>query len=198
MDVAALPALIVKPCALAAGSPVLTTQQMALILLILGTSAMLLISTRRRMRAARNSPKTYAREQLARLRDEEAVVQNMEELTVQLEEVSRRIQAQLDTKFAKLEAVIRDADDRIERLGRLTRAGDGQPTIDVTVGDDGEAADPTPTDGDDRRQGDHRHRSIFEAADAGRTPLEIAQETGQSTGEIELILALRKSTSDVG
>jgi hypothetical protein len=192
----------------------LTNQQIVLILGIVGVSSLLLVMTRRRMREARNSPKTYAREQLARLRDEQAVMRDMEELMVQLEEVSRRIQAQLDTKFVKLETVIRDADTRIERLERLVRESDGRPTLDVTVGDkaedegkpgpsptlrwakDGARADEPPLNATgDGADNDLTRRRIFELADAGKSPVDIAQETGQTTGEVELILALRKAAS---
>ena len=38
-----------------------------------------------------------------------------------------------------------------------------------------------------------KHREVYELAEQGLEPLEIAQQTGQSLGEIQLILALRKS-----
>ncbi len=174
---------------LAKSSPSFSNGQMVLCLLIVGITAMLLISTRRRVRQARSSPQAYTREQRSRLREEESVVQDMQELMVQLEDVSRGIQAQLDTKFAKLDSVIADADDRLDRLERMIRRCDGKPALEVTVDDQTPPAPPVvPRDDPDRRL-------IFELADAGRSAVEIAQQTGQSTGEIELILALRNTAT---
>ena len=163
--------------------------QIVLVVVIVGVCALLLISTRRRLREARNSPKTYAREQVARLRDERVVVQDMEELVTQLEQIAQQVNARIETKFAKLEGATRAADDRIERLERLLRQAQGQATLDVTVADQAtaEPADPA----------DPRRQLIFQLADTGHTPVQIAEEVGQSTGEIELILALRKVQAGV-
>ncbi len=78
---------------------------------------------RAQQRPARSRELT--REQLARLRDQREVKDSMDELLVQLEDFSRRINAQVDTRFAKLEALIRDADDRIAKLGRLGQRSGG-------------------------------------------------------------------------
>jgi len=188
MDVTTLASQLPTLLALAKPSTPLTNQQMVTILLIVAVSAMLLIRTRRRVREGRNSPQAYSREQLSRLRDEEAVVQDMEQTMVQLQEVSREIQAQIDTRFAKLECCIRDADQRIDRLERLLRRCEGQPTLDVTVGD-GQVA-PTPASPGNE---DPVRQRVFALADAGTSPVDIAQQTGHSTGEIELILALRRT-----
>ncbi|MHC4236129.1 MAG: hypothetical protein ACYSUQ_13520 [Planctomycetota bacterium] len=175
-----------EPAQLAIG---ISNGQLVLILVILAVTALMMISTRRRLREARNSPKAYAREQIARLRDEQAVVQDVEEVMLQLEQLSRQIQARIDTRFAKLEAVIRDADGRIDRLERLLRQAEGDPSLDVTVDNASqEVSDQSGTDDDPRR------RLIYELADAGRTPVQIAEEAGQNIGEVELILALRKTS----
>jgi hypothetical protein len=99
--------------------------------------------------------------------------------------------AQLETKFYKLEKVIRDADARIADLDRLVRQADGRPVCDVTVGDavnesSGETP-PYPVPG-----GDRRYAQVYEFADAGLSPGEIAEQTGHTAGEVELILALRR------
>lgn len=173
----------------AESSAALSNGQIVLILLILGISALMLISTRRRLRKTANSPKAYTREQRARLRDEQSLVQEMEEVMARLEEVSSEMQARIDTRFAKLESVLRDADQRIDRLERLLRRCEGRPTIDLTIN---ESADPPGEPGEDSAD-DPRRRQIYDLADAGSTPLQIAEQTGQSTGEVELILALRHS-----
>ena len=83
---------------------------------------MLSVSMLRRSRQRKTTSREVTREQLARLRDQKDVRQSMDELLIQLEDVSRRINAQVDTRFAKLECVIRDADERIAVLKRLSGA----------------------------------------------------------------------------
>ena len=83
---------------------------------------MLSVSMLRRSHQRRATSRDLTREQRARLRDQSQIRQSMEELLLQLEEVSRRINAQVDTKFVKLETVIKDADARIAHLQQLTSA----------------------------------------------------------------------------
>lgn len=179
------PAMIdgVTQSVLAAGA--LSSSQLSLLVLILVVISLLLIVTRRRLRESRNSPRAYAREQIHRIREERHVNHEVQDVMVELQQLSRQINAQIDTKFAKLESAIRSADDRIDRLTRLLRQTDGQPTLDVTVADNAPAVDPAPRPHSTRRL-------IYQLADAGRTPIEIARELATTTGEVELVLALRQ------
>jgi hypothetical protein len=186
MEVTAIADLSAAPL-IAQGLPGLSNQQIVLILVIVGVSALLLITTRRRIRQGQNSPKAYAREQISRMRSEQSLMEDFGELMAELEQFSRQMHARLDTKFAKLDAVVRDADQRIDRLERLLHRAQGEPTLDVTVDEPQAGATSTPTPEDDPRR-----QAIFRLADAGLTPVQIAQETGQSVGEVELILALQK------
>jgi hypothetical protein len=172
----------VTPGLMAAGA--FSPSQLSLLVLVLGVIALLLIVTRRRLRESQNSPRAYAREQIRRIRDERNVNHEVEDVMVELQDLSRQISAQIETRFAKLESVIRSADERIDRLTRLLRQTDGQPTLDVTVADDAPAVDPA-------ARPDSTRRLIYQLADAGRTPVEIARELDTTTGEVELILALR-------
>ena len=103
---------------------------------------------------------------------QQQVRQDVESLIVELDELARKINAQIDTRFAKLEAVIRDADRRIATLERLAN----------------QAARPrsVPTSANDAQ-----HAVVYELADAGKTPIEIARQLGRTPGEVELILNLR-------
>lgn len=101
---------------------------------------------------------------------------DLDELLVELQETSRRISAEVDMRFAKLEAVIRDADRRIAVLNRLERQ-----LAEKTGETPAEPADP-----------DARHAVVYELADAGFSPIEIARDLGKTPGEVELILNLRK------
>jgi hypothetical protein len=40
---------------------------------------------------------------------------------------------------------------------------------------------------------DDRHAAIYRLADGGLSPAQIGQEVGKTTGEVELILALRRA-----
>jgi len=106
--------------------------------------------------------------------------QDVESLIVELDELARKINAQIDTRFAKLEAVIRDADRRIATLERLANRADQS--------DQAARRRPVPTSANDAQ-----HAVVYELADAGKTPIEIARQLGRTPGEVELILNLRGS-----
>jgi hypothetical protein len=109
---------------------------------------------------------------LSRQRD---VEKQMETLLVELSEMARQITGQIDTRSAKLEALIAEADEKIAAL----RASPG-PAGPAAVGRD------VPSAAEDRR-----HAAIYELADAGLSAGQIAQRLSRPNGEVELILALR-------
>jgi hypothetical protein len=172
---------------------VITPSQLALIGLIVAITALMLISTRRKWRESQNSPRSYTRELYKRLKEEKSTISDVQEVMLELEQLARNIHGQIDTRFAKMEKAIHDADERIEQLSRLIRAAGGQPAIDVTVTDK-TATDPA-SDGDanDSAVAEAPHADVFRLADAGMAPAEIAKELGSPIGEVELILALRKT-----
>lgn len=146
---------------------------------------------RRRREGFGNTPKP-PRERMDELAHQRGVKDDMQALLAELQDLSRKINAQIDTKFAKLETAIADADRRIEALQRLSHAVRGEPTLDVTVGEDTQA-DPQPglraAPAEAGLQ--DRHAAVYELADEGKSAVEIAQALGRTPGEIELILALR-------
>ena len=92
-----------------------------LFLVLCGVTIMVVMLRRHQMRKPKaNNPRDAARDQVARIRDQQRLHETMDDLLVQLEAASRRVGAELDTKFLKLEAVIRDADQRIAQLDELT------------------------------------------------------------------------------
>lgn len=174
-------------------------------LLLLGGAilavALVMMGTRQRMRN-RDAATAAAREPIAEVRHRQASRDDMQELMVQLEELSRRIGAQIDTRFQKLETVIADADDRIARLEAAVRAARGVPALDIIVGEElvPPAVRPGPrsagaagTSGPQIDSDPQRSR-IHRLADEGKTPIEIARVTGVKPGEVELILALREGS----
>lgn len=173
-----------------------SSQYWLIIGLILVVTTLMLISARRRLRQREPGLRDYARQQRWRLRDEQALKGDMEQLLVQLQELARQINSQIDTKFAKLEACISDADARIASLERLLKQAAGLPGLDVTVGDESAEASSASQPTDRPIRIDPVHQQIYQLADAGKKPVQIAQILGRTTGEIELILNLRRTTRD--
>jgi len=164
--------------------------QIALLALFGALLTIIMITTRNRVRTSMQAPRKTARSRWNETNDRRQALREVEDVLVELDQVARQVHGQLDTRFAKLEAVIRDADGRIAKLERLLRAAEGTPTLDVTLDEiHPDEPDPEPV------MSTGPHADVYRLADAGMSGIEIAQETKKTTGEIELILALRKARS---
>ena len=106
------------------------------------------------------------------------VEREMSNLLVELSEMARQITGQLDTRAVKLEALMQEADKKINELKRLETVHH-QPEIKPLE----PKATPLPNDA--------RYSAIYSLADAGHSVQEIAQQLDRPRGEVELILALR-------
>jgi hypothetical protein len=144
------------------------------------------------------------------LSTQKTVERDMQNLLVELSEMARQITAQLETRAAKLQAMIDEADRKIEELKRLERHADTEHAP-LSTGSDANDARPTPATmaqphpmmrlvpqeqppgetADAPDDTNDRYAEIHALADQGRTPGQIAQQLGRPIGEIELILALR-------
>jgi hypothetical protein len=107
-----------------------------------------------------------------------------------LVELTERLANELDEKTEKIEALLGAADERIRQLERL------QLEIPRTG-----AANLDPRLVEPRHRVRHEtsgvessHREVYDLADSGLSPLEIAQRLDRPTGQIELILNLRRGT----
>lgn len=104
------------------------------------------------------------------------------ELVADMKELTERLAVELDRKADRLEKLIAAADERVRRLEGVVRAETRVIEVKPEV----------------RRQGgaglESAHREVYELADAGLTPVEIAKKLDQPTGQVELILNLRKGT----
>lgn len=109
----------------------------------------------------------------------------LERRTAQAEEIVRELTALLDNRSEKLEIMIQHADERIERLERLTAEAEGRMTPRHT-GSNAPASETSYAN-------DTLKQQIYDLADQGQKPIEIAQRLGQHTGKVELILALRRA-----
>jgi hypothetical protein len=170
---------------------------MTVLLVLCATVIMIVLLRRHQFRST--SRREMSRDHIARIRDQHKLRESMDELLLQLEEVSRRVGAQVDTKFAKLETVIRDADERIARLeGVLGRSGDTRPQPRAPGSAKREGAGETPAGGTDTPAApnpaeppDPRFQRVYELIDAGSSPIKAAEQLGLPLGEVELILDLR-------
>ncbi len=108
-----------------------------------------------------------------------------------VQRLTRELMAELDGKIHTLQLLIAKADERIRTLD-----WQGWPEADANAHATDESAGPKPA-----RRGpeavlrqeatDPTTRQIYALADEGMPIIEIARRTGQATGKIELILALR-------
>ena len=119
------------------------------------------------------------------------IQRSMEQLLVELHAVSRDINAQLDTKMRALTQLTDQARREADRLERLLAQADRTGTADRAPSMAPSA--PETTTEPAGAPEDPRRRQIFELADAGLSTVEIARQTGQPVGEVELILSLRSS-----
>lgn len=103
------------------------------------------------------------------------VEKQMTELLVELEQMARQMSAQLDTRSAKLEVLIKEADQRIAALQAARSASGAPPPVPAPL-----ALPPDPL-----------HAEVYDLAGQGHSPRQIAQRLGRPYGEIELVLALR-------
>jgi len=156
----------------------------------------LVVFSRRWMRGSARAAQTGAHDRPRELPDRQSGLHDrrrgereLGELMIELDQLAREVHGRLDTQFAKLETVIRDADDRIDRLKRLLRASRSESALDITVTDDAEI--PSSTASSEPEGG--LHADVYRLADAGRSLLEISEQTGRPKGELELILALRRA-----
>ena len=122
------------------------------------------------------------------------VERQMTELLVELEQMARQMTAQIDTRAAKLELLIKEADEKIALLRTRAR---GATSAGSTAPDEAAAV---PSQQADVASGlaaaiDPRHAQVYELADAGLNARQIAQQLGRPYGEVELILAIRPRES---
>jgi hypothetical protein len=142
------------------------------------TMSLIYVTVVRPMMRRKNDPleKGPAFPSLAQQRSTERQMQN---LLVELSEMARQISGQLDTRATRLETLIQQADERIDRL---EKASNGQHAP---------REEEPPPQPEPESPPDPRHAEVYVLADQGREVHEIASELGRPRGEVELILALR-------
>ena len=117
------------------------------------------------------------------LAGQRTVEHDMSNLLVELSAMARQITAQIDTRAAKLELLIKDADEKIAALRTATPPATASPYVMPSMMLQKHEVREEPADS--------AHAEVYALADQGRSSREIATQLGRPDGEVELILALR-------
>jgi hypothetical protein len=165
--------------------------------LVIAITLTILYAVMRPFRKKKKDPLSYGGQTVG-LASQRAVERDMTNLLVQLSEMARQVTAQIDTRAAKLELLIRDADERLALLKEATQetnrnrnghfngnGNDHLTSIEV-------AAASIPSLPAAMPERDSPHVEVYDLADRKMTPPQIALKLGRPQGEIELILALRE------
>lgn len=123
------------------------------------------------------------------LSQQRAVERQMENLLVELSEMTRQMSAQLDTRATKLEMLLNEADAKIALLRQLKQNLESSGTFSRKT-DGSENTSPVRSIEPDEM--DPIHAQVYTLADEGKTVSQIASTLARPSGEIELILALRQ------
>jgi len=180
-------------------------------------SMFMMMRKRRQQRASEPT----AREQLQRTNQQQGMRDDLQSLMVEIEQMAKRLSSQLDSKTVRLEKLLEEADQKIAELDRRQQNHDAaapsrgpdhhqtERTPETAPSSPSHTARPEP---DGRRNATHvatsntvsqaqspgapddpLTRSVYELADEGKNPGQIASELDEHVGKVELILALRKS-----
>ncbi len=177
---------------LSATIPQMSDQTLWLTVAGVGVVALYLILRPRKRKDALSRVPTFP---LTRQRD---VEEQMSNLIVELAAMARQITGQLDTRAAKLELLMKEADEKLAALDAANRSAaklmsdppcanpsnDIDPTEWAALSDAHPPAPEAPVE--------TRHGDIYSLANEGHSSQEIARLLRRPAGEVELILALRR------
>ena len=116
-----------------------------------------------------------------------ALERDIQILIKELSDLTKRVNAQIaqvDERSAKLEQLVRAADERVVKLrgAQVSSNGDGQAST---------LPEPAPTASSSPDEIDPRHVEIYTMCEQGLSAQQIADRLHRPSGEVELIIALR-------
>jgi hypothetical protein len=167
----------------AAGKP-LAGSLLPAILLALGALVIIAVLVRLLRRRAATSARERAvtpRARIEAIRAGEGRENDAHAAEARLLETAQRLAGQLDAKADRLEQLIAAADERIEAIGALASGAPVPGPAAARSRRDEPAHPPDPLTA-----------AVYEMADLGRDPVEIARALDEQIGKVELILALRQ------
>lgn len=121
----------------------------------------------------------------AALSRQRGVEQQMQSLLVELSDMARQMNAQIDSRAAKLEVLLQEADQKIASLQSTIQS----PAAPIALNSSDSAPPSAPSE--EPQMPDPRHAEVYSLADQGQDAPAIANQLGRPRGEVELILALR-------
>lgn len=155
--------------------------------LIIATCATAYIYTRAKRKQKRDPLDSHSIS--SSMAQQRAVERQMSNLLIELSDMARTVSATIDTRAARLEALIDAADERIEilrALGETRTESAPMRQIEHVRAEVVTTITPPRT-----MPVDERHVRVYELSDRGQSVHEIAAALGRPSGEVELILALR-------
>jgi hypothetical protein len=171
------------------------------------------IASLRRRLAGRSteSPAERVRSRLDAARSRQDQQRTIESYASDAEELTRRLAAHLDNKAARIEALLAEASQATDRLQALLERSQSARASDQAAAARPPSVGEVRTDHADRSLWRRRDidaedvadtrrppadpvtRRVYELADDGLPPVEIARELDEHVGKVELILALRSA-----
>ena len=182
--------LAIEEAATDRGNPVLAGLLMATgVLIITVVMMMRLWRIRRRNAANAGVPVT---ERITKIKRDNAAdgVGRMEAVMVEMQELTRVCAAQVENRVARLEMLLREADERIAQLTALEENAETSRPAPPP-------ARPTPVVRPSIGS-DELSQRVYALADSGLGSADIARELTEHTGKVELILALRQESRRSG
>jgi hypothetical protein len=180
-----------------------TLGEMIMLVGVVLMTVILMMSVRKRIRRGTAESQLTPHEKIERIKQTHGMKDDMRTMMVELEDLTRRFSAQLDAKAIRLEKLIEEADRRIAALGGPSAADNpiagakmigkaaSKSTTPSTAAQPHRVAASTLVSPDEPM--DRAIAKVYELADAGRSPVEIAGDLKEQVGKIELILALRRT-----
>jgi len=154
------------------------------IVLVLGVGAFFLIYTRRQSQSSQRGQVATHFSPSATDAGRRDLQNSMEKLLLELEELSREINSQVDTRLRALNLLVQEADQKIRELRRMQGLSEDKgPSV----------PEMPPREEPHPEVTSQRYAKVYGLAEKGQSVVEIARELDMLTGEVELILALRRT-----
>ena len=164
---------------------------MLAVIAIVGIGVLLMISIRGKI-ARRNANRPSPRELIEQLKEGAQHRIDAQSASAELLDGARQMAAKLDNKAARLEVLIRQADERIAQMSQLPPAVENNQPGSPLTSDVRPAFPPMQAAPRDPAVSlDPLTQSVYELADSGCQSIQIAQELDEQVGKVELILSLR-------
>lgn len=179
----------------------LFSEGMAGALMAAGVALMTLVLLRRLWRRGKRRRSSGARKPVAARREDadRASRERLDRVMVEVQELTRLCAAQMENRALRLERLIQEADEKIRRLEGMGGEGSdrlyeyrGAARGDAMLRGPAREERSAPGSGLLADDGiDPVTRRVYEMADRGEGPVQIASALEEHVGKVELILALR-------